>query len=78
MTPLLLLFAFLVPAKPHWVRIKDATAPHMRWENVYGNVLGEYYRLEPGDFVAQCYDSAPASFATETKAREFVLGCEVW
>ena len=63
---------------PRWVAVHDGLAHHQRWMNRTGNVLGEYYAMQPGDFRAQCYAGAPVSVATEEAARAFVLRCEVW
>lgn len=73
----LLLLALLLP-KPHWIHVKDGVTAHTRYVNGYGNVLGEYYKVEPGRFQAQCYAGNPVVTSSEDAAKAFVLRCEVW
>lgn len=72
----ILLFALITA--PHWVKVKDAYSVHMRYENKYGNVLGEYYEETSDTFIAQCYPGEPVAFTTQDAARNAVLECRVW
>jgi hypothetical protein len=70
--------ALLLISLTHWVHVKDGYRVHERLLNKYGGLIGEYYEVQPSDFVAVCYGKEPHDKATEESARTYVLGCEAW
>lgn len=80
---LLLLFAF-APLGPHWVTRKDSYRVHRAYVTHYGNTIGDYYQpIKPTfqardvavPFTAQCLESAPVEFNTESQATVYVENC---
>lgn len=74
-------FLMLAVLHPSWVRVKDGYSVHyrkvVRERDGSDYIIGEYYRLAPGAFIAQCFPGDPLSLSTEGEARAAVDACPV-